>query len=78
MQAIARKRLDLTGPVSPYCLLGVEKKAKVLGLSDELIITCDNIPAATTIIPRIAQDLGINVDSHRLSPDLWEITLTRK
>ncbi|MDP2797266.1 MAG: hypothetical protein Q8N94_07130 [Methanoregula sp.] len=28
----------------------VRKKAKVLGLSDELIITCDTIPAAITII----------------------------
>ncbi|PKL70910.1 MAG: sulfurtransferase TusA family protein [Methanomicrobiales archaeon HGW-Methanomicrobiales-1] len=75
---MARKRLDLTGPVSPYCLLVLRKKAKVLGLSDELIITCDNIPAATTIIPQIARDEGMTVDSHRLSPDLWEITLSRK
>ncbi|MHB8165006.1 MAG: sulfurtransferase TusA family protein [Methanoregula sp.] len=75
---MAQKRLDLTGPVSPYCLLVVGKKAKVLGLSDELIITCDNIPAATTLIPRIAREQGVTVDMHRLSPDLWEITLSRK
>jgi hypothetical protein len=78
VQEIARKYLDITGPVSPYCLLVVRKKAKVLGLSDELIITCNNIPAATTLIPRIARDEGMTVDSHRLSPDLWEITLARK
>jgi TusA-related sulfurtransferase len=78
MQAMARKRLDLTGSVSPYCLQVIGKKAKVLGLSDELIITCDNIPAATTLIPRIAREQGVTLEMHRLSPDLREITLSGK
>ena len=74
---MATKRIDITGTVSPYCLLAVQKKAKSLLPSDELIITCDTIPAATTIIPRIAREMGMTVDSHRLSPDLWEITLRK-
>jgi len=71
------KQLDITGPVSPFCLLTVQKKAKALLPSDELIITCDTIPAATTIVPRIARKLDLVVESRRLSPDLWEITLKR-
>jgi TusA-related sulfurtransferase len=74
---MATKRLDITGTVSPYCLLSVQKKAKSLLPSDELIITCDTIPAATTIIPRIAREMGMTVDLRRLSTDLWEITIQK-
>jgi TusA-related sulfurtransferase len=74
---MAAKRIDITGPVSPYCLLAVQKKAKSLLPSDELIITCDTIPAATTIIPRIAHEMGMTVDSRRLSADLWQITIQK-
>jgi TusA-related sulfurtransferase len=70
-------RLDISGPVSPFCLLTVRRKAKALKPSDELIITCDNIPAATTIIPQIARGEGMTVDSHRISSDLFQITLRR-
>jgi TusA-related sulfurtransferase len=70
-------RLDISGRVSPFCLLTVQKKAKALKPSDELIITCDTIPAATTIIPQIARGEGMTVDSHRIASDLFEITLRR-
>jgi len=69
------EHLDITGPVSPFCLLTVQGKAKALLPSDELIITCDTIPAATTMIPRIARDLDLVVESRRLSPERWEITV---
>jgi TusA-related sulfurtransferase len=74
---MAKKQLDITGPVSNFCLMTVQRKAKALLPSDELIITCDTIPAATTIIPRIARELDLVVESRRISPDLWEITLKR-
>jgi TusA-related sulfurtransferase len=74
---MAIKKLDITGPVSSFCLLTVQRRAKALLPSDELIITCDTLPAATTTIPRIARDLDLTVESRRLSPDLWEITLKR-
>ena len=71
------KRIDITGPVSAYCLQTVRRKAKTLFPSDELIITCDTLPAATTLIPRIARSEGLTVDSRRLTPTLWEITLRK-
>jgi TusA-related sulfurtransferase len=74
---MATRRLDITGPVSPYCLLSVERKAKALLPSDTLIITCDTLPAATTQIPQIARSAGLCTDSHLLSAGLWEITLYR-
>jgi TusA-related sulfurtransferase len=74
---VSTKKLDITGTVSPYCLLTVQKKAKSLLPSDELIITCDTIPAATTIIPRIAREMGMTVDSQQISPDCWEITIRK-
>ncbi|MCK9580104.1 MAG: hypothetical protein M0Q92_06590 [Methanoregula sp.] len=74
---LTTKRLDITGPVGAYCLVSVQKKAKALLPSDELIITCDTIPAATTSIPRIAKSEGMTIDTCRLSPGLWEITLKR-
>ncbi len=74
---MGKKHLDITGPVSPFCLLTLQRKAKALLPSDELIITCDTIPAATTIIPRIARDLNLKVESHRAPPGLWEISLKR-
>ena len=67
-----KKRLDITGKTSPYCLLVVEREAKALKPSDELIITCDNNPAATTYIPRLAHEKGMALDLRRLSPDTWE------
>ena len=36
------KNLDITGKVCPYCLLVVQKHAKALKPSDELVITCDH------------------------------------
>jgi len=77
VQVLPAKRIDITGPVSPYCILSVQKKANALLPSEELIITCDTIPAATTFIPRIAKDEGLIMDTHKLSPGLWEITLKR-
>lgn len=71
------KHLDITGPVSPFCILTVRRKAKALLPSDELIITCDTIPAATTMIPRIARELDLVVESRRLSPQLRQITLRK-
>jgi TusA-related sulfurtransferase len=75
---MAVTRLDISGRVSPFCLLTVQKKAKALKPSDELIITCDDIPAATTIIPQIARGEGVRADSHRITSDLYQITLRRK
>ncbi|NMB77850.1 MAG: sulfurtransferase TusA family protein [Methanomicrobiales archaeon] len=71
------RRLDITGPVSPYCILAVQKKAKALLPSDELIITCTSTPAATTYIPRIAQEHSLAIRSRKPAKGLWEITLTR-
>ncbi len=71
------KRLDITGPVSAYCLLTVRRKAKALLPSDELIITCDSPAIATTQIPRIARDEGLIAHLQRVSPVLWEVTLRR-
>jgi len=76
--AMQRKRLDITGKTSPYCLLVVEREAKALKPSDELIITCNNNPAATTYIPSLAHDNGMDPDLRRLSPDTWEIRMTRQ
>lgn len=75
---MTRRSLDITGPVSPFCLLTVQKKAKALLPSDELIITCDSIPTATTLIPRIARDEGLDLDSLHLPSGHWEITLKKQ
>lgn len=75
---MGKKYLDITGKVSPFCILTVERKAKALLPSDELIITCDSVPAATTLIPRIARNLDLAAESHRISADIWEITLEKR
>jgi TusA-related sulfurtransferase len=73
-----RKKLDITGKTSPYCLSVVAKEAKALKPSNELLITCDNFPAATTSIPRIAQEEDLSLEVQKPSSDCWEIRLTRK
>jgi len=73
-----KKRLDITVKTSQYCLLVVEREAKALKPSDELIITCDNNPAATTFIPRLAHDNGMALDLRKLSSGTWEIRITRQ
>jgi len=78
ISAMQRKRLDITGKTSPYCLLVVEREAKALKPSDELIITCDNNPAATTYILSLAHDNGMDPDLRKLSPDTWEIRISRQ
>jgi len=75
---MVKKTLDITGKVCPYCLLVVQKKAKAMKPSDELVITCDHPPAATTSIPRFAQDNGMKIDSKKTASGVWEISLTRK
>jgi TusA-related sulfurtransferase len=73
-----RKKLDITGKTSPYCLSVVAKEAKALKPSDELLITCNNFPAATTSIPRIAREEDLSLEVQKPSSDRWEIRLTRK
>jgi TusA-related sulfurtransferase len=72
------KKLDLTGKFSSYCLTVAAKEAKALKASDELIITCDNLPAATTQIPRLAQEEDLSAVLRKLPEGPWEIRLTRK
>jgi TusA-related sulfurtransferase len=73
-----RKNIDITGRTSPYCLSVVAREAKALKQSGELFITCDNFPAATTSIPRIAREEGLSMDVQKPSDGCWEIRLMRK
>jgi TusA-related sulfurtransferase len=72
------KNLDITGKVCPYCLLAVQKSVATLNPSDELVITCDHPPAATTTIPQFAQDAGMAIKTKKISSGLWEIRLTKE
>ena len=75
---MTRKTIDISGKTSPYCIGVVEKEAKALKQSGELFITCDNFPAVTTSIPRIAREEGLNLETRTSSDGCWEITLTRQ
>ena len=77
-KTMTTKNLDITGNVSPYCILVVQKQAKAMKPSDELIITCDHLPAATTIIPQLARDEGMSIDVKNVSPNVWVIRLNKK
>jgi Predicted redox protein, regulator of disulfide bond formation len=70
--------LDITGKVCPYCLLAVQKAAAGMKSADVLVIRCDHPPAATTTIPKFAEDSGMAVDSKKIESGLWEIRLTKK
>ena len=72
------KNLDITGKVCPYCLLAVQKAAAKLNPSDELVISCDHPPAATTTIPQFAEDAGMAIKTKKISSGLWEIRLTKE
>ncbi|MFA6332032.1 MAG: sulfurtransferase TusA family protein [Methanoregula sp.] len=75
---MTRKTIDISGKTSPYCIGVVEKEAKALKQSGELFITCDNFPAVTTSIPRIARDEGLLAETRKTSDGCWEIRLTRR
>lgn len=75
---MGQKKLDITGNISPYCLSVVAKEAKALKPSDELLITCDNFPAATTSIPRIAQDEDLAIEVQKYPKEHWEIRMRRE
>ena len=72
------KKIDICGKTSPYCLSVVAKEAKALKQSGELLITCDNFPAITTSIPRIARVENLSMEIQKPSKERWEIRLTRK
>jgi len=73
-----QKNLDISGKTSQYCQSVVEKKAKALSPCGELFITCDNFPAVTTFIPRIAREEGLLMETTRMPDGHWEIRLARK
>jgi TusA-related sulfurtransferase len=73
-----QKKLDITGRTGPYCLSVVAKEAKALRPFDELLITCDDFPTATTIVPRIARDENLAIDVQKKTGECWEIRLTRE
>ncbi len=72
------KNLDISGKVCPYCLLAVQKQVKAMNKSDELVVTCDHPPAATTSIPQFAKDNGLECDVKKTSSGIWEIRLTKR
>jgi TusA-related sulfurtransferase len=78
VREMTRIPLNITGKVCPYCLLAVQKKATAMKPSDELVITCDHPPAATTSIPQLARDLDLAIDSKKIASGLWEIRLSKK
>jgi len=71
------QKIDISGKVSPYCLLAVQKKARALRPLDKLIVSCDHPASATTHIPKLAQDLGLELESKKISPHHWELKLTK-
>ena len=75
---MATKNLDITGKVCPYCLLAVQKASASLQKGDELRVSCDHPPAATTTIPKFAEDNGMTCAVTKAAPGLWEIRLTKK
>jgi TusA-related sulfurtransferase len=56
----------------------VAKEAKALRPSDELLITCDDLPSATTSIPRIARDEGLALETQKRAGEPFEIRLKRE
>ena len=75
---MTQKKLDISGKTGPYCLTVVAKEAKALSQSGELLITCDNFPAVTTSIPRIAREEGLTLETVKRKDGHWEIRLTRR
>jgi TusA-related sulfurtransferase len=75
---MATKNLDITGKVCPYCLLAVQKASASLQKGDEIVVSCDHPPAATTTIPQFAEDNGMACAVTKTSPGLWEIRLMKK
>lgn len=75
---MTQERIDICGKTSPCCLTVVERKAKALRQSGELFITCDNFPAVTTSIPRIAREEGLSIETVKSPDGHWEMRLARK
>ncbi len=75
---MGHRKIDISGRISPYCLAVVEKEAKSLKPSGELFITCNNFPAVTTSIPRIAREEGLSMEVRSHSDGYWEIRLTKE
>jgi TusA-related sulfurtransferase len=75
---MATKNLDITGKVCPFCVLEVKKALDTLGSGDELVVSCDHPPAATTTIPQFARDIGMACAVNKAAPGLWELRLTKK
>ena len=71
------KNIDITGKVCPYCLLAVQKAVKAMSKSDELVVTCDHPPAATSSIPQFAKDNGLDIDIKKPSSGVWELRLKK-
>jgi len=72
------KKIDISGKTGPYCMRVVAKEAKALRQSGELFITCDNFPAVTTFIPRIAREEGLSMETKHVPDGRWEIRLNRR
>lgn len=72
------KKIDISGKTGPYCMSVVAKEAKALKQSGELFIACDNFPAVTTFIPRIAREEGLSMETKKAPDGRWEIRLNRK
>lgn len=75
--ALNPKRLDISGKTGPYCLSILTREAKALRPSGELFITCDNFPAVTTFIPRIAREEGLSMTIAKPADGHWEIRLVK-
>lgn len=75
---MTKHELDIMGKVCPYCLLIVRKKIDQIASGDVLVVKTDHPPAATDTIPHDMTKKGHSIESKKLEPGVWELTINKK
>jgi TusA-related sulfurtransferase len=75
---LTEHKLDITGKGCPHCLIFTRKKLNELESGDILKVEVDHPKAALENIPFGMEQDGHKMETKKLKPGYWELTITKK
>ena len=71
-------KLDITGKGCPHCLIFTRRKLATLESGETLKVEVDHPKAALENIPFGMKQDGHEMETKKIKPGCWEITITKK
>ncbi|MBN2154492.1 MAG: sulfurtransferase TusA family protein [Candidatus Lokiarchaeota archaeon] len=72
------QKLDVSGKGCPHCLIMTRRKLSTMDSGETLKVECDHPKAALENIPFGMKQDGHKLETKKVKPGFWELTITKK